>query len=246
MVNHKTVVLGASGATGKHLVSQLLHSGQNVKVIVRPGAKIPDVWSEDENINIIRAEISKTDESSLATLVRNCHAVACCLGHNLTWKGIYGKPRKLVSQAIQLLCKAISLNEPEKPVKLLLMNTAGNQNRDLSEPISFAEKCLIRLIRVVLPPHTDNEAAAEYIRSQIGQSHPFIEWVVVRPDTLTDRKEVSDYVLCPSPSRSAIFNPGKTSRINVGHVMAKLIKEDSFWEKWKGQMPVIYNDEYSS
>ena len=35
-----TLVLGASGATGKQLVEQLLNMGQEVKVIIRPNGKI--------------------------------------------------------------------------------------------------------------------------------------------------------------------------------------------------------------
>jgi hypothetical protein len=53
---------------------------------------------------------------------------------------------------------------------------------------------------------------------------------------------VSEYELYASPTRSALFNPGKTSRVNVGCFMAKLIVENDLWNKWKGQMPVIYNN----
>jgi hypothetical protein len=41
--------------------------------------------------------------------------------------------------------------------------------------------------------------------------------------------------------RSALFDPGVTSRINVAHFMADLITDEDEWKKWKGQMPVIYN-----
>lgn len=44
-----------------------------------------------------------------------------------------------------------------------------------------------------------------------------------------------------SPTRSAIFDAGKTSRINLGNFMCRLIEESDLWEKWKGKMPVIYN-----
>ncbi|MBD3629519.1 NAD(P)H-binding protein [Cyclobacterium sp.] len=243
MKNNKTLVIGASGATGKHLVSQLLLLGQGVKVIVRPHAKIPNAWLTNDKVSVFRTEISSLSEAELADYIKDCQTLASCLGHNLSLKGIYGAPRKLVSQSVQLLCRAVEKNKSKNPVKLVLMNTAGNQNRDLSEPGSFAEKCMIALIRLLLPPHTDNEAAADFLRNQIGQKHPFLEWVVVRPDTLIDREEVSDYTLHASPTRSALFNPGKTSRINVAHAMAKLIGENGLWEKWKGQMPVIYNKE---
>jgi hypothetical protein len=68
-----------------------------------------------------------------------------------------------------------------------------------------------------------------------------IEWAVVRPDNLIDDSEVTEYEVHASPIRSAIFDPGTTSRINVGNFMANLISERDTWNKWKGQMPVIYN-----
>ena len=121
------------------------------------------------------------------------------------------------------------------------MNTTGNRNRDLNEPTSFGQKCVIGILRLLLPPHVDNEKAADYLRTQIGQNYNFIEWVAVRPDGLTIEEDVTDYEIHTSPIRSAIFNAGKTSRINVAHFMANLISDSDLWNKWKGQMPVIYN-----
>src|SRR5690606_856253 len=97
------------------------------------------------------------------------------------------------------------------------------------------------LIRLFVPPHSDNENAADYLRVNIGQQNRHIEWVVVRPDTLINEAEVTEYSLHLSPTRSALFNPGKTSRINVANFMARLITGEETWIKWKGQMPVIYN-----
>jgi L-rhamnose mutarotase len=101
---------------------------------------------------------------------------------------------------------------------------------------------VIALLRLLLPPHPDNEKAADFLRVNIGQRNPYIEWCAVRPDTLINEENVTGYSLHISPTRSALFNPGKTSRINVGHFMARLILDDDIWNKWKGQMPVIYNE----
>lgn len=238
-----TLVVGASGETGKQLVEQLLNMGQKVKVIVRSTAKIPDTWNNNDKVSIIKASISEIKVDEMVDYIKDCQAVASCLGHNLTWKGIYGKPRKLVANTVQLLCSAIKKTSPEIPIKFVLMNTAGNGNRDLAEPISVGQKMVIALLRLLLPPHTDNEKAADLLRVNIGQKNTFIEWVTVRPDTLINNDKVTEYELYASPTRSALFNPGKTSRINVGHFMAKLIVEYDLWNKWKGQMPVIYNKE---
>lgn len=235
------LVVGASGATGRQLVEQLLIKGHNVKAVVRSPEKLPESWKSDARISIITASLLDLSDKDLMELSLDCHAVASCLGHNMNWKGIYGQPRKLVTDAVRRLCNAIEANKPERPIKYVLMNTTGNRNRDLNEPISFAQKCVIGLLRLILPPHVDNEKAADYLRTQVGQNNQFIEWTAVRPDGLIDEDDVTAYDIHPSPIRSAIFNAGKTSRINVGHFMANLISDNDLWHTWKGQMPVIYN-----
>ena len=121
------------------------------------------------------------------------------------------------------------------------MNTSGNRNHDLNEKVSFAQHAVLALLRLLVPPHADNEQAAEFLRTRVGQGHRFVEWVAVRPDGLTDEEEVSDYELHESPVRSAIFDAGQVSRINVAHFMAELVTDDATWEQWKGRMPVVYN-----
>ena len=236
-----TLVVGASGATGKQLVEQLLNTKQKVKVIVRSTEKLPESWKNNDQLSIIQASILDISEDEIAEYVRDCDAVTSCLGHNMSWKGIYGKPRKLVTDAVILLCNAIKKNAPDKPIKFLLMNTTGNSNRDLNETISIGQKIVIGLLRLLLPPQVDNEQAADYLRTKIGQKNSFIEWVAVRPDGLVNEDEVTEYEVYPSPTRSAIFDSGKISRINVGHFMAELISENDLWNRWKGQMPVIYS-----
>lgn len=235
------LVVGASGATGSKLVEQLLIKNHKVKVIVRTPEKVPDSWKTNENLQIISASVLDLSDSEMTEIVKDCQALASCLGHNLTFKGMYGQPRKLVTDATKRLCNAIKANNLPNSTKFVLMNTTGNRNRDLNEPISFAQKCVIGLLRLLLPPHVDNEKAADYLRTQIGQNNNFIQWVAVRPDGLINEEEVTSYEIHQSPTRSAIFNAGKVSRINVGHFMANLIYDDNLWAKWKGQMPVIYS-----
>ena len=237
-----TLIVGASGATGKHLVEELIKKEQKVKVIVRTVENLPESWKNNDRVTIIIANVSEISEDDMATHLNECDAVASCLGHNISLKGMFGKPRRLVTDTVRTICTAIKKNEVvNKPVKFVLMNTSGNRNRDLEEPISMGEKFVIALIRLLLPPHVDNEKAADYLRTEIGQKDKTIEWVAVRPDGLVNKDKVTEYEAFPSPIRSAIFNAGITSRINVGHFMADLIIDENMWNKWKGQMPVIYN-----
>jgi len=237
-----TLVVGATGATGRFLVQQLLERDTHVKVIVRSPDRLPDEVRNHSNLSMIHASLLDLSGDALIQHIAGCDAVASCLGHNVTFKGMYGQPRRLVTDATRRLCEAIKANNPDQPVKYVLMNTAGNSNRDLDERVSSAQRVVVGLIRLLVPPHADNEAAADYLRVQVGQNDAVIEWAVVRPDSLIDESNVTAYTLHPSPTRSAIFDPGKTSRINVAHFMADLITNPEIWDRWKGQMPVIYND----
>jgi nucleoside-diphosphate-sugar epimerase len=236
-----TLVVGASGATGRLLVAQLLERGHSVRAVVRSPESLPEAMRGDPQLTVIKASVLALTDSQLAKHVHGCEAVASCLGHNLTIKGVFGPPWRLVTHATRRLCKAIKENEAGEPVRFVLMNTTGVRNRDLDERISFSQKTVIGLLRLLLPPHADNEAAADYLRTQIGSNDAAIDWAVVRPDGLIDEDSVTEYDLNASPTRSAIFDAGKTSRINVAHFMAELATDETVWNAWKGQMPVIYN-----
>jgi len=235
------LVVGATGATGRLLVGQLLDRGHQVRVIVRSPDRLPAAVRD--RAAVTQAAVLDLGDAEMAEHVRGCTAVASCLGHTMSWKGIYGKPRRLVTDATRRLCDAVKANRASGRTRFVLMNTAGNSNRDLRERISLGQKCVIGLLRVLVPPHLDNEKAADYLRTEIGRDDERIEWVVVRPDTLTDEDHVTEYELHASPTRSAIFNAGSTSRINVASFMADLCTDDALWQRWKGQMPVIYNRE---
>jgi len=99
------------------------------------------------------------------------------------------------------------------------MNTTGNRNRDLAEPISIVQKCVILLLRLLLPPHVDNEEAADSLCSEVGQNNSLIEWSAVR---LIDESEVAAYEVHALPTRSAIFDAGTTSRSNVCHFYGRV------------------------
>jgi hypothetical protein len=145
-----------------------------------------------------------------------------------------------VTEATRRLCLAIKANNSGTPTKFVLMNTVANRNRDLDETLPFGQRLMIGILRLILPPQADNEQAAEYLRTIVGQNDNDIEWVAVRPSGLIDEEQVSEIEIYPSPTRS-IVDDGKVSRINVAHFMADLITNNDLWEKWVGQMPVIYN-----
>ena len=130
-----TLVVGANGATGRLLVEQLLNRGEKVKVIVRSTDNLTEESKNHENLSVTQASLLELSDTGLREHVRSCDAIASCLGHNMTLKGIYGHPRRLVTDATRRLCQAVAANKPEKTVRFILMNTAGNSNRDIPEQV---------------------------------------------------------------------------------------------------------------
>ena len=234
----KILVLGGTGATGKLAVQQLLQRGFEVVMLVRKGSA--SQLAPHECLEVIDETVLSIDQKALRALLASCDGVICCLGHNLTWQGVYGAPRMLVRDSIQRVCESIGSSR-QAPLRLVLMNTTGNRNLDQPEPVSFAQHCVLGLLRLLLPPHLDNERAANFLRIK-QRTNPSLEWVVVRPDGLIDEADVTDFSLHESPIRSAIFDAGQTSRMNVANMMVRLLVEKPLWQTWQGKMPVMYND----
>jgi len=237
----KALVLGASGATGQLLVKLLLQKGIEVIAIVRNKNALSSTDSAYQNLKIVEAEISKMPKDDLSLYLKECDVVLSCLGHNLTFKGLFGKPRKLVTDAIKTVVVSIESLNVDQKVKIILMNTTGHSNRDIPEKPPLSQRIVVFLLRLLLPPHVDNENAADYLRLHVGHNKNRIEWTVVRPDGLINEDQVSHYDIHASPTRNAIFNAGSTSRINVADFMSELAINTELWDEWKGKMPVIYN-----
>jgi len=236
-----TVVVGATGATGRLLVDQLINGGETVVAIVRAAERLPERLRSHDNVSVVEANLIDLSDAETAEYVKGCTAIASCLGHNLTLRGIFGPPRKLVYDAVAKLCGAIGAANPGQKTKFLLMNTTAYRNPDSDDRAPIPRRLVIWLLRHLLPPQSDNEQAADYLRIEIGQDHEDIDWVAVRPDTLVDEDEVTEHEEYPSPIRDPVFNARKTSRINVAHFMAKLVMDNDTWAEWRGRMPVIYN-----
>ena len=235
------LVVGASGATGRLLVEQLLTRGCEVRAVVRSEHRLPEALRSHDRLSVVQASLLDLDDTELKQLTDGCDAAASCLGHNMTLKGVFGPPYRLVTEATRRLTRALTANAREEPARFVLMNTAGNSNRGLDERATLGHRAVVSVVRLLIPPHADNEQAADLLRVDIGQDDTTLEWCVVRPDTLTNDAESTGYQVFASPIRSAIFDPGQTSRLNVARFMADLITDDSIWNRWRGQMPVIYD-----
>ena len=236
----KVLVLGANGATGFNVVTQLLKQGIDVKAITRNAEKFDSIKS-NPHLEIIRASILYIDNQNLKQYLSDIEAIISCLGHNLSFKGIFGKPHKLVADALIKVVNAVNEIDNNNSTKIILMNTTACINKLQNENLKNNENFVMNIMRLLLPPQRDNELAISYLIDTVGTNNKSIEWIAVRPDTLINEAEVSEYTVHPSTIRSPIFNAGKTSRINVAAFMSSLLQDEELWEKWKYKTPVIYN-----
>ena len=236
----KILVLGATGATGRLVVKHLLDRNVNVKAVARNGTLVLKELKNNDLLEIGIGNFTEFDLDKNLELINDCDAVVCCLGHNINFKGILGKPRMLVSDSIKNICNAIERSKKDK-VKLILMNTTANMNKKLNENYSFKDRVILSLLKLLLPPHKDNVEAASYLSNIIGENNSKIKWIAVRPDSLINEENVSEYEIIESPKRSPVFDAGKTSRINVANFMVELLLDGELWNEWRFIMPVIYN-----
>lgn len=234
----KVFVVGASGATGKLVVLQLLQYKMAVRMVVREHAVLHPSMIDNPLVEIERGNIDSFSQEKVQGLLHDCDAAICCLGHTVNLKGIFGKPHKLVLHAVQKITAAMEALACYQ--KCILMSTTAYTNTKAGEKNGFREGVVFSILNVLLPPQRDNMLAGDYLVRHIGESKAF-SWVAVRPDTLIDEESGSAYDVVPHPRQSPVFNAGKTNRINVASFMADLLFDEGLWKQWMYTTPVLYN-----
>ena len=245
MPTQQTVLLvGGTGRTGRRVLQQLLDRGVSVRAIVRSGGKLPPDAAGNSNLTVIEASLLSLRDEELQQHLRGCDAVISCLGHVLNLKGVFGPPRDLVTRATMRLCRGVEALQPPAPVKFILMSSVSvNHTGGLDTRRGSFERALLWMLCGVLPPAKDNQRAADFLLEKIGPRDAFVQWAMVRPDSLLEG-EVSEYALHEGLVNS-LFAPGSTNMANVAHFMCELVMSPKAWADWQGKLPVITNAEAS-
>lgn len=232
------LLVGGTGRTGRRVLEQLLGRGVSVCAIVRSPEKLPASATEDPRLTVVTADLLSLGADDLTAHVAGRQAVISCLGHVLTLRGVFGHPRDLVTEATVRLCAAIDALQPSDPIRVILMSSVSvNDPRGPDTRRGAGQRAALWALRGVMPPARDNQQAADFLRTRVGTADPFVQWVVVRPDTLREGA-VSAYSLHEGLI-SSLLAPDDTSMANVGHFMCELATDQSTWQDWRGKMPVI-------
>lgn len=238
--NTTVLLLGGTGRTGRRVLEQLLQRGAGVRAVVRSADRLPAGVVGHPGLTVIEAEVLSLAGEPLRELVRGCDAVVSCLGHPTTIAGIFGQPHELVTPVTEAVCRAITDLAPATPVRFVLMSSVSVTRPGRVDARRGAfERATVAVLRSLVPPARDNQAAADFLCREVGHADPHVQWVVVRPDSLVEG-EVSEYALHEGLV-SSLARPDRTAMSNVAHFMCELVTDPATWGSWRGQLPVIVN-----
>lgn len=252
-ITHTILVVGSTGATGKHVVQMLLDRGDTkVVAVARSESKLKGLLRNGEqtnikNLDIKESSIGQMSVDELKDLTKECTAIVSCLGHNMTFKGMFCDGL-FISQSVKKLTKVMP-----KTCRFVLMGTDGFSYPDGSDaPRTLFERGILNLLRCVLPPVEDNELSAKYLLEEAkSKNKKCYEWVIARPGDLVDEDETvlsetskKDYEIFDHTS-GALFGDQSTTRTQVAHFMTDLAtmdsKEAAFQKTYNHKMPVVYS-----
>lgn len=239
----KVLVVGSTGATGKHVVQMLLDRGDTeVVALARSQEKLMGLLGTGQekfikNLVVKEASITEMTDAQIKDLTEGCTAVVSCLGHNLTFKGMF-REGLFVSESVQKLTRAMPSGS-----RFVMMGTDAVAYPDGSDPKRTRfERGILRFMRWILPPVKDNELAAAHL-FEIKNS-----WVAVRPGDLVEtedaellEKSKKDYEIYKH-TFGGLFGDNSTYRSQVADFLVDLATMSAkAFKTYNRKMPVIYS-----
>jgi uncharacterized protein YbjT (DUF2867 family) len=206
------LVLGATGATGKQLVTQALAAGHPVRAIVRDPSKLT---TTDPRLEVIKGDV--TSSAELEAALRGREAVISVLG-----------PRINSDPICPAVAKALVGAMGGAGVKRLVWLSAGGVG-DSAAPLTRASFIFGRIIMPLFlrKPYANHLQAEEIIRAST------LDWTVIRPVQLVDARTGN------APMACAPGEPPKGLKISREDV-ARFMLQESGAGKQIRQMPILY------
>jgi uncharacterized protein YbjT (DUF2867 family) len=188
------LVLGASGATGKRLVTQALAHGHSVTAFSR----------HPERVVITHARLSlatgdaASDAQAVDRTLPGHDAVFSCLGRGLSFA-----PQDLMARATRNILPAMEVNGPKRLIFLSAYGVAP----DLDGATGFAKLFFTTLLRGIYADKAKGEAA---VRASL------LDWTLVNPVILTNDAAIKK---CRSGEKLDVPPMAKMSRASAAAFM---------------------------
>jgi uncharacterized protein YbjT (DUF2867 family) len=184
VASHRILLLGATGATGRHLVRQALELGHTVTAVSRH----PDTQSP-QRAGLVTRQLDVTrDEAGLVELLPDHDVVLSTVG-----RGLKLRSHDLIRQTDPLIVRAM---EWAGPTRLVALSAFGVGQTYAQAPLRL--KLVFRTLFRDL--YRDKEAGERAIRSSR------LEWTLLYPVALNNKTGTGQFVigprLPPGPFRS--------------------------------------------
>jgi putative NADH-flavin reductase len=193
----KLLVLGATGGTGKQIVSQALQAGHEVTVFARDRAR---VGADHPRRRVILGDLH--DGAALADAMRGQDAVISALGRGYSFKS-----ERLMERSVPVLISAMR----SAGVRRLVFTSALGVGDSYGDAPIIARLFFNTLLRGI------------YADKLIGDrmiAGSDLDWTIVRPSKMTDGPLTASY---RSGERLALSGMASISRADVAHFILQAV-----------------------
>ena len=167
----RVLVLGATGATGRHLVEQALAQDHHVTALARSPSKLE---THSPSLTVVQGDV--TDRDAVERVVSSQDAVLCALGSSTPLK----RDPSLV-QGIRNLVGAMEWLNVRRLVYLSFLGVRDGRGQ------------LSLLGRYVVAPLLMRKVAADHEVKEAIIQRSALDWVIVRPPRLTNSRRTGAY-----------------------------------------------------
>ena len=214
----KILLLGATGRTGKLVLSQALERGFQVNAIVRDQSKV-----EISNTQLVLFEGSPADPELLGTAIQNCEAVVNTLNISRTSDFPWAKlrtPKTFLSN----LAKDLILVMERENVKRIVFTTAWGV-ADTLHDIPFFFRLLLQNSNIVYA-YRDHERQEKLFEAST------LDWTAVRPVGLSKSAKKKQLIISEN-------NDPKPAMLISRRRLAKFLLDCISERSYIRQYPVI-------
>jgi putative NADH-flavin reductase len=198
------LIIGATGGTGRQLVQQALDLGHQVTAFVRKPAKLK---MEHPNLRVAQGNV--LDYASVESAMQGQNAVLSALGHKrFFW------PTKILSEGTRNILGAMKSRGVSRFICESSLGVGDAVGR-LGLPATFL------FVPLILPFYFWDRLRQEKLIEESG-----VDWIIVRPATLTNGPARGDYR--HGPKVGSYIAPKRVSRVDVADFMLKQLADDAY------------------
>lgn len=195
----KIAILGATGGTGRALLTRALERGDEVRALVRDPARLT---VDEPRLTIVQGDV--LDPTAVADCIAGTDAVACILGT---------KPGQepIESRGTAVLIEQMQTSGPRRLVVVTSMGVG-----DSIDQVAVAFRLIMRM---TLKRIMEDKERQEQLVKASG-----LDWTIVRPGGLTDGKATGAY----RAGIEKTIRASQVARADVAHFVLGLLGDARF------------------